>query len=175
MSIAVFAQGAAALPLCTWVAKRLRSHMAMDEQCPVCKDAFGSTPDQPVSALTCGHRMHDECMRAFCQVKQQDPANTKCPICSLTSHDVHALEVSQGIGPATTTTVDGSKEVDGGDEDEASTDVEALTEALPAPEAVPAPKAVPPPEAVPQPETALAQVIIITTIVYVPTRVHDYY
>ena len=169
MPIAVFAQGAAALPLCTWVAKRLRSHMAMDEQCPVCKDAFGSTPDQPVSALTCGHRMHDECLREFCQVKQQDAATIKCPICSLTSHDVHALEVSQGIGLAAATSVDGSEEVDGGDEDEASTDVEALTEALPAPEAVP------PPEAVPQPETALAQVIIITTIVYVRTRVHDYY
>ena len=149
----------------------MRSHMAMDEQCPVCKDAFGTTPDQPVSAMTCGHRMHDECMREFCQAKQQDAATIKCAICSLTSHDVHALELSQGIGPATTTAVDGSEEVDDGDEDEASTDLEATTEvvsapeAVPAPEAAPPPEAVPPPDAVPQPETALAQVIIITIIV----------
>ena len=122
MPIAVFAQGAAALPLGTWVAKRLRGHMAMAAQCPVCKDAFGSTPDQPVSAMTCGHRMHDECMREFCQVKQQDAAMIKCPICSLTAHDVHALELSQGLVPAATTAVDGSEEVDDGDEDEASTD-----------------------------------------------------
>ena len=141
----------------------MRGHMAMDDQCPVCKDAFGSTPDQPVSAMTCGHRMHDECMREFCQVKQQDAAMIKCPICSLTAHDVHALELSQGLVPAATTAVDGSEEVDDGDDDEASTDLEATTEAVPAPEAAPAP------------ETALVLVIIITTIVYVPTRVHDYY
>ena len=128
--------------------------MAMDEQCPVCKDAFGSTPDQPVSAMTCGHRMHDECMREFCQVKQQDAATIKCPICSLTAHDVHALELSQGLVPAATTAVDGSEEVDDGDDDDASTDLEATTEAVPAP----------PPEAVPAPETAIALVIIITTI-----------
>ena len=169
MPIAVFAQGAAALPLGTWVAKRLRSHMAMDEQCPVCRDDFGSTPDQLASAMTCGHRMHDECMKEFCHVKQQDAATIKCPICSLPSHDVHALELSQGIGLAAATAVDGPEEVDDGDEDGRSTDLEALTERVPAPEAVP------PPEALPQPETALAQVIIITTIVYVPTRVHDYY
>ena len=105
-------------------------------------------------------------MEELCQVNQQDAATIKCPICSLTSHDVHALEMSQ---LATATAVDGPEEVDDGDEDGRSTDLEALTERVPAPEAVP------PPEAVPQPETALAQVIIITTIVYVPTRVHDYF
>ena len=108
-------------------------------------------------------------MEELCQVKQQDAATIKCPICSLTSHDVHALELSQGIALAAATAVDGPEEVDDGDEDGRSTDLEALTERVPAPEAVP------PPEAVPQPETAPAQVIIITTIVYVPTRVHDYY
>ena len=113
--------------------------------------------------------MHDDCMREFCWVKQQDAATIKCPICSLNAHDVHALALSQGIVLAATTAVDGSEEVDDGDEDDASTDLEATTEAVPAPEAVP------PPEAVPQPETALALVIIITTIVYLPTRVHDYH
>ena len=147
--------------------------MAEDEQCPVCKAAFRSTPDQPVSAMTCGHRMHEECIGKMCQVNQQDAATIKCPICSLTSHDVHRLELSQGITLATA--VDGPEDVDDGDEDGRSTDLEALTERVPAPEAVPPPEAVPTPEALPQPETALAQVIIITTIVYVPTRVHDYY
>ena len=111
-------------------------------------------------------------MEELCQVNQQDAATITCPICSLTSHDVHALEMSQ---LATATAVDGPEEVDDGDEDGRSTDLEALTERVPAPEAVPPPEAVPTPEALPQPETALAQVIIITTIVYVPTRVRDYY
>ena len=88
--------------------------MAEDEQRPVCKDAFRSTPDQPVSAMTCGHRMHDECMREFCQVKQPDAATIKCPICSLTAHDVHALELSQGIALAAATAVDGPEEVEEG-------------------------------------------------------------
>ena len=96
-------------------------------------------------------------MEELCQVNQQGAATIKCPICSLTSHDVHALELSQGIALAAATAVDGPEEVDDGDEDGRSTDLEALT------------------EAVPQPETAPAQVIIITTIVYVPTRVHDYF
>ena len=114
-------------------------------------------------------------MGELCQVNQQDAATIKCPICSLTSHDVRRLELSQGIALAAATAVDGPEEVDDGDEDGRSTDLEALTERVPAPEEVPAPEAVPPPEAMPQPETAPAQVIIITTIVYVPTRVHDYY
>ena len=111
-------------------------------------------------------------MEELGQVNQQDAATIKCPICSLNADDVHALELSQGIVPATTTTVDGSEEVEEEAEDETSTDLEATTEAAPAPEALPAPEAAPPPEAgsapapeaVPAPETAIALVIFITTI-----------
>ena len=93
------------------------------------------------------------------------------PHLPVNSHDVHAMEVSQGIVLEATATVDGSvhaMEVDDEDEDGTSTDLEATTEAVPATEAVraPAPEAVPAPapEAVPAPETALALVIIIPTI-----------
>ena len=135
----------------------------MDEQCPICKDAFGSSPDIAVVAMTCGHKLHEECMKEFCNVQDKTMATINCPVCSLNSHDVRALEVRQGIdvaavevrqGVAPETIVD----IDDGDEDDASTDLSATTDGFA--DAVPAPA----PEEVPAPDNY-----------YVPTRVHDYY
>ena len=62
-------------------------------------------------------------MQEYCRVKEQTLANIKCPICSLTSHQVLAMEVREGIGPETI--------VDAEDDDGTSTDLRATTRGSP--------------------------------------------
>ena len=100
-------------------------------------------------------------MQEYCRVKEQTLANIKCPMCSLTSLEVLAMEVREGIGPETI--------VDAEDDDGTSTDLSATTETQTFAQPAPVTEPVPAREAVPAPETrptsdALVQVILITTI-----------
>ncbi|KAJ1474370.1 hypothetical protein T484DRAFT_1635672, partial [Baffinella frigidus] len=52
---------------------------SMHQNCPVCQKALNSTPGSRV--LSCGHTMHNECLRLLLNQQARLP---RCPLCSVT-------------------------------------------------------------------------------------------
>ena len=132
--------------------------MAANEECPCCKQLFGSMEEMARDALTCGHVFHAECIEEYCSHKQQDITSVPCQLCSFTADDVVKMKASQQLetlGGSSSSAAPMVVE----DDDDSSTDVSAATlgrpEEEPAPFQEPFPEQESAPEQEPSPEQAL--------------------
>ncbi len=70
----------------------LRRDMAAADECPCCKQLFGSTPEMENHSLACGHVYHAECIDEYRLIKECDFDTLPCPICKLTAREVAGME-----------------------------------------------------------------------------------